>query len=634
MTNKITRRDLLNGIALASASLLVPRTAMARAVESALGTSGEYYPPTLTGMRGSHKGSYEVAHALAWNGQKPSEYQNIDEHYDLVIVGAGMSGLAAAHYWRKARGEDAKILLLDNHDDFGGHAKRNEFHHKGRMVLNLGGAQNMENPQNYSDNAKALLADLGIDQDYFDEMVENTPDDFFLGGQFNARTGLALPDGDGLKTVSGDWTLWLFGEDGYDHAIRQLPLSSVEQKNLIAFIGGERDFLDDLSLGKAYEYCNTVSYGEFLREKAELSQRCIDILDNQLRIFMGFTADSVTVTEAISYGMPGLNALGWLARFANSMMAEAALDSVQVRMFPDGNASIARMLVQRLVPDVAPEMQGKADVAITRFNYAALDQPSNDTRIRLNSTAVGVRELVEGQVQVDYVRRGIAERVTADHCVLACYNGIIPHLCPQLPKAQKEALAYQVKVPFIYASVLLNNGQAFAGLDATLIRCPGQMFQWISAAPTISLGGYEPPRDEDDPMALFLMSAPTEAPKGNESLKDLLRFARHKIYATSFESYEASIRDQLQSLLGAHGFDHERDIAAITVNRISHGYAYEYVSLYDPEFPEGEAPHEIARAQFGRISVANSDSEARAYMDAAWDAAWRAVNEQAGINKS
>ncbi|MEM1403365.1 MAG: FAD/NAD(P)-binding protein [Pseudomonadota bacterium] len=634
MASRVTRRDFLNGVAVSAASLLIPRTAMARAVENALGTTSDYYPPTLTGLRGSHDGSYEVAHALAWNGQKPATYQSVDEHYDLVIVGAGMSGLAAAHYWRKARGEDAKILLLDNHDDFGGHAKRNEFHHGGRMVLNLGGAQNLENPQNYSVNAKALLADLGIDQDYFDEMAKNTPDNFFLGGQFKARTGMALPDGDGLKTVSGDWTRWLFGEDGYDEAIKQLPLTAEEQKNLIAFIGGERDFLDELSLRKAYEYCNTTSYEEFLREKADLNQRCIEILDNQLRIFMGFTAGSVTVTEAISLGMPGLNALGWLARFANSLIVDSALDSTQVRMFPDGNASIARLLVQRLIPEVAPKMRGKDDVAITRFNYAALDQKSNDTRIRLNSTAVSVRELMDRQVQVDYVRRGAAERVSADHCILACYNAIIPHLCPQMPDAQKKALAYQVKVPFIYASVLLNDGQAFSKLDATLIRCPGQMFQWVSAAPTISVGGYEPPRNAEDPMALFLMSAPTESPKGNETLKDLLRFARHTIYATSFQSYETSIRDQLQSLLGTHGFEHERGIAAITVNRISHGYAYEYMSLYDPDFPEGEAPHEIARSRFGRISVANSDSEARAYMDAAWDAAWRAVNEQAAISES
>jgi spermidine dehydrogenase len=97
-------------------------------------------------MRGSHEGSFEVAHALAWRGEKPAQYQALNEHYDLVVVGAGMSGLAAAWFYQNKMGAEAKILVLDNHDDFGGHAKRNEFHQGGRMMLSLGGAQNVENP--------------------------------------------------------------------------------------------------------------------------------------------------------------------------------------------------------------------------------------------------------------------------------------------------------------------------------------------------------------------------------------------------------------------------------------------------------------------------------------------------------
>ena len=136
MTIGITRRDFLNGVALgAGASLLTPGQLMAQAGASIErhNLPHDYYPPTLTGMRGSHQGSYEVAHALSWKGQKPSHYESLDEHYDLVVVGAGQSGLAAAWYYRKKMGADVKILLLDNHDDFGGHAKRNEFNQGGKM---------------------------------------------------------------------------------------------------------------------------------------------------------------------------------------------------------------------------------------------------------------------------------------------------------------------------------------------------------------------------------------------------------------------------------------------------------------------------------------------------------------------
>lgn len=632
MKRTITRRDFVNGTAIAAAALISPPRILSAAVSEAQGALGtHHYPPVLTGMRGSHAGSYEIAHALAWGGERPTKYEDIDEHYDLVVVGAGMSGLAAAWYWRKRMGAEARILLLDNHDDFGGHAKRNEFHHRGRMVLNIGGAQNLENPGNYSSNAKELLTDMGIDDAFLVEMAKNTPESYFLGGNLGADTTMALPDGERYQAVNGPWMSLLAGAEGYAEAIEQLPLPATDRALLTEFIGGERDFLEGKSLLEKYRYCNQVSYRHFLITDVGLTESCISILETQLRIFMGFTGGSLTVIEAIALGSPGLNSLGWLAKAANSFAVGAAEDAIEVRMFPDGNASIARLLVQKMIPEVAPDMSGVSDVAVTRYDYSALDKAASTTRVRLNSTAVGVRETATNQVRIEYVKSGSAERVTADHCILACYNGIIPHLCPQLPEPQKSGLSYGVKVPFVYASVLLDNGEAFSKLGTSIAQCPGQEFLWVSAAPTMTTGGYEPPRGPQDPMALFMMSAPTLPPQGSESLRDLLRLARHKVYSSSFDDYETSIRNQLQALLGAHGFEHNRDIVAITVNRISHGYAYEPVALYDPEYDEGEAPHEIGRAQFGRISIANSDSEARAYMDAAWDAAFRAVNEQAEL---
>jgi spermidine dehydrogenase len=135
-------------------------------------------------------------------------------------------------------------------------------------------------------------------------------------------------------------------------------------------------------------------------------------------------------------------------------------------------------------------MQGREDVAITRFNYSALDRDTNTTRLRLNSTAVGVRNS-DNQVEVDYVQQGKAQRVTADHCVLACYNALIPHLCPDMSDTQKEGLSYGVKTPFVYANVQLENGRAYSKLDATLFQCPYDPFQWVSTAPTVAVGGYE-----------------------------------------------------------------------------------------------------------------------------------------------
>ena len=634
MATQITRRDLLNGMAISAVGAMLP--AYAGEPKVRLGSSmrpggpSTYYPPTLTGMRGSHAGSFEVAHALAWQGQKPDAYESLDEHYDLVVVGAGMSGLAAAWYYLKKAGPEARVLVLDNHDDFGGHAKRNEFHHKDRMILSLGGAQNLDNPSNYGDIAGSLLIDLGIDEAAIAKMAANTPDDYVLGGKLGGDVGLTVPDGDEHLTIGGHWLKFFHGRGDYQAGVRDLPIPEEQKDKLVAFFGGEKDFLDDLSLTKKWDYVNNTSYNQFLVDRVGLSVDTIPILNAHLLILNGPSGWNHTVLEGILAGSPGLRAMGWLADFVDSIGA-MLLDELagDIRMFPDGNASVARLLVQKMIPDVAPNMKGFEDVAIARFNYGALDQADQSTRIRLNSTVVGVRE-VDDYVQIDYVQQGKPLRITANHCVLACYNNLIPALCPEMSDAQKSGLGYGVRIPFVYANILLENGRAFSELGVQITQCPYDPFQWVSAAPTVTSGGYEPPRGPDDPMVVFMMASPTPADGTEGTTRDLLRLGRHKIYASTFDDYEQQIREQLQKMLGKHGFNHEADIKAITVNRIPHGYAYWYQGLDDPEWEEGQAPHEIGRQQFGRISIANTDSEVTPLMNAAFDAAHRAVEEQTG----
>jgi len=589
-----------------------------------------YYPPMLTGMRGSHAGSFEVAHDLAWRGKKPKHYKTLNEHYDLVVVGAGMSGLAAAWFYRKKMGPDARILLLDNHDDFGGHAKRNEFHHDGRMVLSLGGAQNLESPSSYSKAAGGLMVDIGIDDKFVAAMEVRTPENMALAGKLEADNGVALPTPNGHVTIGGNWNAVMYGGKDYEQTVSKLPIPTSEQDILIDFFGGKRDFLNGLSLGEKWDYINSVSYNQFLLERVGLAQDTVPIMNAIILHLSGFSGWNLTVLEAIGSGASGIKSMGWLGKSAASV-AGIFLDSLlEVRMFPDGNASVARLLVQKLVPGIAPNMKGPEDVAIARFDYSALDREDHNTRIRLSSTVVGVREVDGKCVEVDYVQQGAALRINADHCVMACYNNLIPHLCPEMSEAQQQGLSYGVKTPFVYANVLLNNGRAYSELGATFFQCPYDPFQWVSSAPNMTVGGYQPPRNPDDPMAVFMMNSPVSlaAPEGPLSGRDAMRLGRHKVYSTPFASYEQKIRNQLQAMLGKHGFNHETDIRAITVNRIPHGYAYPYLALDDPEWSEGQAPHEIGRAQFGRISIANTDSEAVALMDAAFDAAWRAVEEQ------
>jgi spermidine dehydrogenase len=621
MKYKITRRDFMNGVAVSTAAtLLTPYELMAQAPP---GLTSVDYPPTLTGMRGNHPGSFEVSHALAWGGEKPVAHLKLAEHYDLVIVGAGVSGLAAARFYQKRMGSNARILLLDNHDDFGGHAKRNEFHEGGRMLLGVGGSVNLENPGDYSEMAKGILDELGID---LEAMKTNIGEFSILSS--DTGTALAFPGAEGHVAVVGKWSEFMLGIGDYESAVRALPMPEAEQDKLIELFSGEVDYLSDLSLSEKQSYVESVSYGQFLTERVGLARETVSIFYPVPKLIYGPAGLRVSVMEAFYLGCPGVQGMSWLSELAEQLVAAITSPDQSSLYFPDGNASVARLLVHKLIPTVAPDTKGFEDIATSRFDYGALDRADQAVRLRLNSTVVGVQETSNNTVVVDYVQDGSAVSVTGDHCVLACYNGAIPYLCPDLPESQKEALNYGVKVPLVWTNVVLENGHAWSKLGVGSVSCPDDPYVVMTVAPPTTTGGHQPPRGPDDPMVVFLMGVPDLTVTGTENSRELCRMARHKVYATNFDTYEQEIRDQLQGVLGEYGFHHETDIRAITVNRWPHGYAYEYMSLDDPEWPEGLAPHEIGRAQFGRISIANSDSEAYAYLDAAIDAGWRAVEEQ------
>ena len=620
MRPKITRRDFLNGIAIGTGTtLLAPSQLFA---QDDAGAAVDYYPPLLTGIRGNHPGSSEVMHGLVWAEQKPTAYRKSNEHYDMVIVGAGVSGLAAARFCQKRMGTDAKILLLDNHDDFGGHAKRNEFHIDGQVRLGVGGSVNLETPEHYSRISKGLLDDLGID---LEAMRSNMSASAFLGS--STMSMYAFPGPEGHVKVSGPWVEMMLGMGDYESAVRDLPIPSSEQDLLIELLSGDVDYLEDLSLSEKSAYIESVSYAEFLSKRVGLASETIPIFYPFPKLLFGPAASRLSVMEAFYLGSPGIQGMGWLGKLGVKLI-KSALAGSQSLYFPDGNASVARLLVHKLIPAVAPDSRGFDNIATSQFDYGALDLEQHPVRLRLNSTVVGVRETEGNVVKVDYVRDGEGVSVTSDHCVLACYNGAIPYICPQLPESQKEALRYGVKVPLVWSNVLVRNGRAFSKLGVGQINCPDDPYTVVTTSPPTTTGGNQPPAGPDDPMVIYMLGVPSIDPADGETSREILRRARHIVYATTFDTYEQEIRDQLQGLLGEYGFNHETDIEAITVNRWPHGYAYEYMSLDDPQWKEGQAPHEIGRAQFGRISIANSDSEARAYLDAAIDAGWRAVAEQ------
>ncbi|MEM1402135.1 MAG: NAD(P)-binding protein [Pseudomonadota bacterium] len=628
MSNNLTRRDFLNGVSLgvAGAALIGSQSVLSKAVREA--SSSEFlsggYPPVLTGIRGSHDGSFDTAHALAWRGETPSEYRDLDDEYDLVVVGAGISGLAAAILYQQKAGLDSRILILDNHDDFGGHARRNEFHYQGRMYLGAGGSGNFQDSRQYSTVSKKLVADLGFNMD---ELRKTQDMEWPLSNpatKMGMYTDKAHFGEDAI--VSGMWLAAWHGVGNYEEMINSLAISSSEKAKLVAFIEGTLTLAEPFPDGDARDFLKHTSYKTLLTDYVGLQDLTCTLLDPFMNVTYGVGVEGLSIYEGLKTGLPGASILSdeMLAVLADAEM----LQESDIVWMPDGNASLTRQMVRYLIPAVAP---GRTvdDLVSAHFDYEKLDRAEHPVQLRLNSTVVNAVNSDDNSVLVSYVRAGEeAARVRTKHCIMACNNGIIPHLCPDLPEAQKENLKYGVRQPLLAVNVLVKSGKPVLDSGSRLFLCPTSHFKMVSTAPPVTIGDYVHNDDPDEPMVVYLLTTPTEATDGNQSARDRFRVARHQLYTTTFEDYETQIHEQLNGMFKRNGFDAARDIVAITVNRWSHGYAYMYKSLYDPEWPEGETPHELGRKPFGRISIANSDAEAVAYLNAAIDAAARAVNEQ------
>ena len=612
MHRSITRRDFVQGSSLAvlgavtSGAASVTATAAAEAA-SAL-TAGSYYPPTKTGMRGSHNGAYEVAHALARQGASFDNPEATGEEYDLVVVGAGISGLAAAHYYRERFGDDTRILLLDNHDDFGGHAKRNEFHQGGSMVLSLGGTHNLEWWQ-FSDDVKAFMKTFGVDV----EAMRNNMD--FSYGQ-DAPNSPAMWFDESTYGVNRLVANVDFNQQLSPEIIDQFPISEAGRQSLKSFYGRRDNVFADLSDDETDELLSSISYPDFLRQYGGLTKDALQLFDKKEHGAWGIEMRALSANDALWDDNPGLHLMGEDWSYDGRDYPAA--------LWPDGNASLVRLMVARLLPHVAPNVTPD-NVALAAFNYAALDEPERAVRVRLNATVVNTVNTETG-ARITYVENGKLKEINAKHAVLACYHSVIPHLCPSLPEPQKDALNYQVKIPLILTNVLIRNTDALDKLGVDGISCPGRLHARLFLFKGINNGGYEHPMEDSGPVSLVFWGA-ISPPEDAVDLKSQLRASRKKLLAMSFEDFEREVRTVLDDLLGPAGFDVNEDLLAITVNRWPHGYSYEYMDLWDPDWAEGEAPHEIARQTFGAIAIANSDAGASAYTHVAIDEAYRAIGE-------
>jgi spermidine dehydrogenase len=646
MHRNITRRDFLNGVAVTAAASMLPHQLLA--ADQCVLTPVEaekfspYSPPALTGLRGSHPGASDAAHCLRDDTffETFPTAQDTGETYDLIVVGGGISGLSAAHFYRKVAGTNAKILILDNHDD-GGHAKRNEFRVDNSFRLGFGGTYSIESPAPYSKVARGVIEELGIDVSSYPKHHDanlypslGLHSKIFFNKETFGEDRLVISP----ASFSGGEKDYLDSEEHnvWKQMLAAAPVADQAKKDFVRLLQDETDYFPGLTSLEKKAKLARISYADFLKDLVKVHEDVIKLFQAVPEPLFGLGIDAVAAQDAWGFDLPGFKGLKLDPAPGKGMNRDAIPNEEAEKYFfhfPDGNASIARLLVRKLIPDSIPASSRNAissdDIVMARADYSRLDSPASPVKIRLNSTAVRVRHVGDvtaaKEVEVTYARDGKVYTTRAKNCILACWHVVIPYICKELPQSQRDALASAQKVPLLYTNVALRNWKSFQKLNTNAVYAPGCYHTRMALDLAVSIGGYQCARNPEEPIVVHMMKTPNQPGRPSREQHTL---GRLELYNTTFEEMERNIRDQLARTLGAGGFDPARDIAAITVNRWPHGYAYEYNSLFDTFWRDGGiTPCEVARKPYGRIAIANADAGAYAYTDEAINQAWRAVGE-------
>ena len=616
--SQLTRRRFLGtAAALAGTTALGGYRLISPARAAEIAATATLYPPSLTGLRGDHDSSRAAPHSVALRGRKITMPEQARESYDLVVVGSGISGLTAAYAYRKARPQ-AKILIVDNHDDFGGHAKRNEFTVDGKTLITYGGSENLDSPEGtFSPKVKRLVKEIGIDYKKFAQ--------YFQQDLYRKTWGLKQGVFFGKDTFGEAKVVAGQPETGKVSAravIGQFPLSDAEKAALTELYVSPPDYLKGKSRRQRSEYAATTSYYDFLRDTAKLPEKCLAYLQNISSDYWGHDIRAVSVAEAWANGYPGLQNCRLPA-------AKNEHDEPYIYHFPDGNASVARLLVRRLIPDALDRRRLRMDmenVVLAKTDYTALDKPDSHIKIRLNTTALLLENQPDGSVAVALQGKNdcVLYRVSARKCIYAGHAALAQRIVPQMPQTQQDAMRPNVKVPMVYTKVALKNARAFQKLGVYHIYAPNQPYCELWLDYPVKMGGYTPAQTPDEPIVLHCVRIATA--QDGKTARDKYRAGRQALAAQDENALRGEILTQLRELFALAGENADDIVADLTINRWAHGYSYERVGLFDSEAAERSTTRQMQRA-VGNIFMANSDVAWQPYLQHAMEQGLRAAEE-------
>jgi spermidine dehydrogenase len=639
MGSSITRRDLLQGVAMVGAGLALASQGSAQVsapVPNGEVPSADNYPPLRNGLRGQHPGAFENAHALR-DGHDFGAPESTGETYDLVVVGGGLSGLAAAYFFKKRFGADARILILDNHDDFGGHARRNEFHHDGKTLMINGGSSYMVAPSYWTQDARNLLHELGA--------METDPNgrgnDAIRSRNMETATFFSREHfGQDLLVKGGT------PQDGDAAFLKQTPLSPRVQEDLVRLITGAVDYMPGVPTQEKIARLRAMSYRDYLLNVAKIDPEAARLVGG----IWCLGQDMGSAWFAFFRNKPGFEGLGLTRPWGSPEKEEITSDNFSMLA---GNSDLARLLLRDLVPD-ALSAGGVPEIQMTRIDYSKMDVEASSGRYRLNSTVVRVKPVAttkarplfepdNSETEITYIRDNRLQTVRGKNVVLACMNNIIPYLLPELPQEQKDALFDAVRSPNLVTNVMFRNWRAFEQAGVSSFTFPKMFYARMSLSEQRYFGNYVPSESPDEPIIVSFSGGSSSgiansrdmveqlmgeyAPEFGTPMDDQFRMIRYALLETPFEDFERRIRQQASDALSGTDFDPARDILGITVNRWAHGFTVGRNTLFEPGAEHEPSPTLAARVPFGRITIANADAGGVSTAATAINEAFRAVRE-------
>jgi len=599
LDRQITRRDFLNSTLIASGALasVSPAQLLARAAAQGDGWTGYGGVGDYAGSNGNTLQVLTEGHAIRDRAYEklPPDVLETGETYDLLVVGGGISGLAAALFFTRRARPAMTCLVLDNHPVFGGEAKRNEFDVDGHRLIAHQGSAFYFVPYPYSFIAR-FYDSIGLRQPRLtyqtwggtgtELTTSNTP--YGSPGMDRGQYGFFY--GRSSSSQPGVWVI-----DPLRRELEGAPITPEQKAEVLRVLRASQS--QGTQPRPQYD-------GDPLARQLDTMT-----LEDHLMARYGVSRETVRTylsDEGSGFGL-GPDALSAFCAYAPDMLHPLPVDEPE-QMFPDGNGTFARLIVKTLLPASISGGPGLEDVCRGTIDFAALDRAGSPVRIRLRSTAVWAQHDAapagSDTVTVAYTRDGKLHRVRARSVVMAGGSWTTRHIVRDLPNAQRDAYAQCYRSPAMMANVAVRNWRFLQRLGITGARWFDGFGSYFQVRRVATCGTEPPLLDPDRPIVLNLKviypspGLPT-AEQGSRG--------RAVMLATSFTDYERQIRQQFDDMFARAGFDPKRDIAGIVLNRWGHAYLSPQPGWYYGATGK-PAPRDVLRAHpFGRIAFANTD---------------------------